>query len=65
MVCVIAPDTYYFIYFSHFADFEQVIIKISHFADFEQVKKLIAKLPWEKPDAYAFLFRVFFIFLNA
>ena len=47
MVCVIAPDTYYFIYFSHFADFEQVIIKISHFADFEQViiKLVINKTP--------------------
>ena len=26
---------------------------ISYFADFEQVKKLTAKLPWEKPDTYA------------
>ena len=30
---------------THFADFEQVIIKISHFADFEQERN-----SWEKPD---------------
>ena len=39
---------------SHFADFEQAINKISHFVDCEQIKKLTAKRPWEKPDAYAF-----------
>ena len=33
------------------ADSEQVK---NYFADFEQVKKLTAKLPWEKPDTYAF-----------
>ena len=40
---------------NHFADFGQVIMKNSHFADFEQAKKnLTPKLPWEKPDTYAF-----------
>ena len=39
---------------SIFADFEQVKKLSSYFADFEQVKKLTAKLPWEKPDAYAY-----------